>query len=499
MMDFHGFKNLAVLACVCMMLTCHLDSPAASGVKTSYKHYSIFTYQDQDILCEPYIVKKDDWLYKIFRQKGEISEQNFPLFIAIFKEINPQIHNIDTISPGIQILIPLQKVNRQAYRLDDKGMVEVPVVQFSDISEPLDLTPHIREHIIQPNDTVSDLLDKAFLQKGGGVTSEGRQLFYRLNPDITNIHVIYQDTKVTIPESSILSQPWFPSFLAHGRVTAASRAKQTTVPTHAEASGPIPQKIIPKISAYQIQQLQQYAALLKGTLVHQGKMYFPSKEDETHFQIDLSQTPLIETHDHDEKILLIPGGWTGAILDRQLIQTIKSHWHQLKTEQIASAIQKIGLHTPQPVSLSVIQHHMTDILSNPSFAYIPEERIEFFINDIPMSATFGRVKRPGHVDLLINFGNVYGTAITTIQDMGFKVLSFFPDVSWKDQIQQVLSSLGYSTWKNPSFSHQKMVKTLEGLYGELPPDRLFISQYPLTSVAGTFLKHEQIRYIHLKE
>ncbi|MCA1794510.1 MAG: hypothetical protein LC660_11710 [Desulfobacteraceae bacterium] len=468
-------------------------------MKTSYKQYSIFTYQDQDILCEPYIVKKDDWLYKIFRQKGEISEQNFPLFITIFKEINPRIHNIDTISPGIQILIPLQTVNRQAYSLDDKGMVEVPVVQFSDISEPPVLAPHIREHIIQAKDTVSDLLDKAFLQKGGGVTPEGRQLFYRLNPDIKNIHVIYQGTKVTIPESSILSQPWFPSFLAQGRTTTASRAKQPSGSTHVAASAPEPPETIQKISPYQIRQLEQYAALLKGTLVHQGKMYFPSKEDATHFFLDLSQTPLIETHGHDEKILLIPGGRAGAVLDRQLILTIKSHWHQLKTEEIASAIQKIGLQTRQPVSLSVIQHHMTDILSSPSIMYIPEEKIAFFVNDIAMSATFGRVKRPGQLDLLINFGNVYGTAISTIQDMGFEVVSFFPDLSWKHQIQQLLSSLGYSTWKNPSFSHQKTVETLQGLYGELPPDRLFISPYPLTPGAETFLKHEQIRYIHLKE
>ena len=32
------------------------------GVKTSYKRYSIFKYKNEDILCEPYIVKKGDWL-----------------------------------------------------------------------------------------------------------------------------------------------------------------------------------------------------------------------------------------------------------------------------------------------------------------------------------------------------------------------------------------------------------------------------------------------------
>ena len=44
----------------------------AKGVKTSYKQYSIFKFNDEDVLCEAYIVSKDEWLYKIFRKKEEI-------------------------------------------------------------------------------------------------------------------------------------------------------------------------------------------------------------------------------------------------------------------------------------------------------------------------------------------------------------------------------------------------------------------------------------------
>ena len=32
----------------------------AKGVKTSYKQYSIFKFNDEDVLCEPYLVTKDD-------------------------------------------------------------------------------------------------------------------------------------------------------------------------------------------------------------------------------------------------------------------------------------------------------------------------------------------------------------------------------------------------------------------------------------------------------
>lgn len=119
------------LACVVgiwVALTGMAQSQGVQQIKTSYKHYSIFSYQDQDILCEPYVVKKNDWLYKILRQKGEISEHNFPFFISIFKQINPHIHNIDTITTGTRILIPLKITDKHDYIVGRDGSVTIPVL-----------------------------------------------------------------------------------------------------------------------------------------------------------------------------------------------------------------------------------------------------------------------------------------------------------------------------------------------------------------------------------
>lgn len=99
-----------------------------SSVQTAYKRYTIIKYNDADILCEPYTVSKNDWLYKILRKKGEISEKDFPLFISIFKEINPEISNIDAIQSGIAILIPLKKINKEDYKLATPENIDVPVV-----------------------------------------------------------------------------------------------------------------------------------------------------------------------------------------------------------------------------------------------------------------------------------------------------------------------------------------------------------------------------------
>ena len=417
MMNFHVFK-IAVTAAYILAFIVFFTGipPAASGVKTSLKKYSIITHENQAVLCEPYTVKKDDWLYKIFRQKGEISEQDFPLFISIFKTINPGISNIDTISPGVQILIPLKIDNRQAYMPDDTGMVAVPVVEFSNMPGQESL----KKRALSPRDAATARRPDAFLQD---------------------------------------------------------------------------------VSPYKIQQLKRYAALINGTLQHQGKMFFPAKNGDTIVQLDLSQTPLVRNSDTGERTLLLPENRTSHDLET-LIQTIKSHWRHIKTAQIRAAIQKARQHAQKTVSLDVVENSIARILANTPFSYVSAEKIPFLVNNISMSGEFGRVKRPDRSDLLINFANVYGNAITRVKNMGFDILSFSPNQPWKDQIRLLLSALGYSIWENPSFSHNKTVETLEGLYAELlpdhVPDRVFVSLYPLSPGAVIFLQTEQIRYIQLK-
>jgi len=164
------FTVLALYASVTIPFSSHSKT---KGVKTSYKRYSIFNYKDEDVLCEPYTVNKDDWLYKIFRKKGEISEKDFPHFIIIFKKINPQISNIDAINPGIHILIPLKRVKQGDYYQSTSGNVDIPVIEFSTIPEDLDMKPFIQKHKIEKGETVLNLIDKGFLKKEGVISEEG--------------------------------------------------------------------------------------------------------------------------------------------------------------------------------------------------------------------------------------------------------------------------------------------------------------------------------------
>ena len=53
-----------------------------------YKRYYVHNVNGRDILSEPYVVRPNDYVIKILKQKGEISHTNFPLFLNIFKLIN---------------------------------------------------------------------------------------------------------------------------------------------------------------------------------------------------------------------------------------------------------------------------------------------------------------------------------------------------------------------------------------------------------------------------
>ena len=67
----HHFGPTAL--CWLTVLLVLLLLPIRGHSAVLYRSYLVKYDRGWDILCDPYIVQKDDWVYKIFRQKGEIS------------------------------------------------------------------------------------------------------------------------------------------------------------------------------------------------------------------------------------------------------------------------------------------------------------------------------------------------------------------------------------------------------------------------------------------
>ena len=469
----------------------------AAGVKTSYKQYSIFTYEDEKILCEPYQVKKDEWLYKILRQKGEISEADFPRFLKIFKKINPRINNIDTIAPGITILIPLKRIDPQTDPPEQSsgqtGVVEVPVVEFSSTPPTFDIAPFVRKHMIESGDTVSTLMSKEFLKKNGTISGEGKIAFGHLNPGIKNINLIYQGTQVVIPDPSILAQPWFNSFLKQGRPGTATSFQVSKE----KELDPILQVISPQ----QMIQLKRYAALIQGTLINQGQMVFPGKTSQPDLVLDLTKTPLIESKEGEKTLIFSPNN-PNASPGNDIVKNIKAHWKQIKIKEIDKAIAMAEELRKGNNSLADKPRDagklISTLLSVTSSPYTPET-ISFFIGTIEMNASFGRIARTDEPDLLVNMGSVYGLALEAIEKKGTPILTISPGLTMSEIILTLFTRLGYSTWKNPSFTTPERVQVIPGIYVTRDKEKLLFTRQRPNTIALLFLEQENIQFLILNQ
>jgi len=475
---------ITVMALYAYVVSTFVPCAQAKGVKTSYKQYSIFKYNDEDVLCEPYVVSKDDWLYKIFRKKGEISEQDFPQFIIIFKKINPEINNVDAIEPGIHIVIPLKKIKKEEYEQSSPGKVDIPVIEFSAMVEDLDLKSFIQKHKVQQGETISNLIDNEFLETGGVLSKEGIQAFQLANPDIKNINIIYEGADIYLPDPSIKSQSWFKSVLS-GKIPISETKREKIA------------AVKRKIDDHELAQLKKYSALIGGTLLNQGKMYFPGRDGSSQV-LDLSSSPVIESDD-GSKILIISGDNVNA----ELLEYVQTYWKGIKTQLISETLDKIksmgkDKNLKQYSITREYKKNIAQLLSQTDYDYIPDVKIPFTINNINLEARFGRIIRQDTADLLINFGNVYGAALKALEKREFTILSLAPKMATLEIAQQLFSSLGYTTWENPSFSDLESVQTIHGLYAVKDRDKIFVSIEPLSMDSKKYLEKENIKILTTK-
>ncbi len=454
----------------------------AKGVKTSYKQYSIFKYQNNDILCEPYVVNKNDWLYKIFKEKGEISEKDFPYFINLFKKLNPHISNVDAIQPGMQILIPLKKIIKEEYSHNATGIIDIPVVEFSTKAEDIDLKPFVKKHIVQKGDTISTLIDKTFLNKNGLISKQGMKAFLLANPNIKNINIIYEGAEIYLPVPSITSQPWF---------NAKSPKRRPTKKTERS------EEMKRKIQAHELAQLKKYSTLIGGTLLNQGQIHFPGKNS-SKMVLDLATSPVIETAD-GSRILIM----TGNNLNAELLEHIQIYWKDLKTQLLSKAIEqikrrKISRKAEKSSSAEEQKEIVSKLLAHTDYEYIPSVIIAFTIENMNLEAEFGKIFRPYETDLLINFGNVYGSAIKALEKNRYSIFSVNPKTNSLELAKQLFLSLGYTTWNNPSFAYQKKIKKINGLYVSKNNNKLFISIELLNMDIKKYLTEKNIKTVTIK-
>ena len=253
-----------------------------------YKDYIVRYDRGWDILCEPYVVKKNDWVLKIFRQKGEIAHADFRDFLGIFQRLNPHINDINMVRPGQTIDIPLRKLEHGTLPGQASGVVTIPFVTLSKVTDIVQ--SHSEQYQVRRGDTVSQLIARHYGRFGSMSYQEGVKLFQAANPQIKNLDRIYAGQKIYLPDPGIRDKSWYA-----GLYDENGSLKKTLSPASGAPTPPLlPQRNAPPPAPEQPpEKLQAVAETVGGRLLEKGTYFVPRPGSED-FEIDLSRHPILE-------------------------------------------------------------------------------------------------------------------------------------------------------------------------------------------------------------
>ncbi|MFH0994481.1 MAG: LysM domain-containing protein [Pseudomonadota bacterium] len=402
------------------------------------KDYVVKQDRGNRIWCEPYVVQKNDSLYQLFQEKGEIIAENLEEFLQIFKRLNPHVSDVETIRPGQQIFIPLKKMSPDRDPEHSSRIITLPMVTISGnktppVSEPK--TPSegtgFREYKIKPGDTLSQIFYRHFGIQKMASFNERLRLFRKINPELDNINRIHTGQIIRIP------------------IDAAAGA---SIEDHA---GP----------------LEKIASLFQARLVRKGICYFPmpGKAD---FKLDLAQFPLMELSD-GLRILFNPD----QALTQDDCNVIHHYWPDLKIigvsydatyqeilEKVLNVVPYLDerinkerqASDPEPVQtkspssfLSTGRHvpvHgrqqlIETLMRILDVSYTQNVEISFPYAGVQISSRTNWVESGKGKPILVDFGSFYGDAVQALERSGFIVIQILDSDSFYEGVSKLLNAL----------------------------------------------------------
>lgn len=279
------------------------------GSSLIYKNYIVRYDRGWDILCEPYVVKKGDWVLKIFRQKGELAHQDFREFLGIFQRLNPHVQDIDLIRPGQSVDIPLRKLEHGTLPGQASGVVTIPFVSLTRVMDVI--LQNAQPYQVQRGDTVSQLIARHFGPYGSQTYQEGVKLLQAANPQITDINRIYAGQKIYMPDPSIREKEWYNALYDEEGNLRESIDQKKPAPSNAMPAGDggtpgaAAAPPVAEPAAEPMDVLAQAAATVGGTLIQRGTYYVP-RPGQDDFEVDLSRYPMMDLQ--SQKVLFTRDG-----------------------------------------------------------------------------------------------------------------------------------------------------------------------------------------------
>jgi hypothetical protein len=166
------------------------ETYSISLVQTAEVNKEIRRLDNNKVLIEPYVVKKGDHIWQLFRERGLLEKSNLPELLTVLKRLNVSLTNLDLIYPGDKIVIPLT-------------ISPVPGLGREGPATPASLEDlkdmKVENYVVKKGDSLVKVVKENFHVPQEKITDEYIQLLARLNPNIQDVDLIQPGQVVRIP------------------------------------------------------------------------------------------------------------------------------------------------------------------------------------------------------------------------------------------------------------------------------------------------------------
>ena len=170
------------------------ETYSISLVKTAEKgNKEIHEIGDKKVLTETHTVKKGDWLWQVFREKGLLKKKNLPQLLSILKQLNSSLANLDLIHPGEKIIIPLtiSPIEGIPVGVKKRPPVKITMDKIKDLK--------LENYTVKPGDSLVKVVKSLYNVSDEEINDEYLQMVKRLNPAVKDPNKIYPGQVIRLP------------------------------------------------------------------------------------------------------------------------------------------------------------------------------------------------------------------------------------------------------------------------------------------------------------
>lgn len=169
------------------------DTYAISLIQTAEVDKQIIEVEGKKVLTESYKIKEGDHLWQLFRERGLLEKRNLSELLALLKNLNRSLANLDMVHPGQEIIIPLTIAPAKG-TTGTTGKAPETTISLEQLKD-MDL----ENYTVEPGDSLSKIVSNRYGIPPKALYTDYLELVKKLNPAVEDPDLIYPGQKIRLP------------------------------------------------------------------------------------------------------------------------------------------------------------------------------------------------------------------------------------------------------------------------------------------------------------